>query len=97
MTLENNRSPIEVWLSQDNLEMTCRIVFNDESTEELDVQSLSMRGAQREMTGWLISQGYEPVGRWSREDKYGFETMRRFRRPALERPLTKNPGEFTRF
>jgi hypothetical protein len=26
-----------------------------------------MRGAQREMTGWLIRQGYTPVGRWSTE------------------------------
>ncbi len=23
-----------------------------------------MRGAQREVTGWYISQGYKPVGRW---------------------------------
>jgi hypothetical protein len=27
----------------------------------------------------------------------GFETMRRFRRPGLKRPLMPNPGEFTRF
>ena len=83
MELEANNGPIEVWLTQDNMEITCRIVFNDETTDELDVDSLSMRGAQREMTGWLIGQGYEPVGRWAKEDDRGYETMRRFRRPQV--------------
>jgi hypothetical protein len=84
MTLDQNRKPIEVWLTQDNLEMSCRIVFNDETITEPDVRSVSMRGAQREVTGWLISQGYEPAGRWQLEDEYGFEAMRLFRRPALQ-------------
>jgi hypothetical protein len=97
VTLETNRAPLEVWLSKDNLEITCRVVFNDESATELEVGSLSMRGAQREITGWLIGQGYEPVGRWSIEDQHGFETMRHFRRPLLQRPLMANPGEVTRF
>jgi hypothetical protein len=37
-----------------------------------------MRGAEREMTGWLISQGYKPVGRWQTEDDGGQEVSRRF-------------------
>jgi hypothetical protein len=98
MTLETNSGPIEVWLTQDNMEISCRIVFNDETVTEPDVRSISMRGAQREVTGWLISVGYEPVARWVVEDDHGFETMRRFRRkPVLERPLMANPGEFSRF
>ena len=60
-------SPIEVWLSRPNLEIRCTIVHEDESTEELDVDSLSMRGAQREITGWLLSRGYKAVGRWEGE------------------------------
>jgi hypothetical protein len=47
----------------DQLSMTCTVV-HDESTESLDVSAFSMRGAQREITGYLISQGYEPLGRW---------------------------------
>jgi hypothetical protein len=58
------RSPIEVWLSQRNMEVSCTVVHEDESTGHLTVDSLSMRGAMREMTGHFISQGYQPVGRW---------------------------------
>jgi hypothetical protein len=83
--LENNTGPIEVWLSQPHMKITCRVVFEDESTNQLDVESLSMRGAQREMTGWLIDRGYEPVGRWGIETDG--ETMRQFRRSALQRRI----------
>ena len=95
-TLENNTKPIEVWLSQPNMEITCRVIFEDETGTELPVDSLSMRGAQREMTSWLIGQGYEPVGRWSAEDENGAETMRQFRRPGLQRPLMDVPTGMTR-
>jgi hypothetical protein len=87
--ISENASPIEVWLSQRNMTVTCRVVHEDESTEELDVDSLSMRGAQREITGWLIAQGYKPEGRWTTEllndgrDQAAIgdpvETWRRFR------------------
>ena len=80
MTIEDNTSPIEVWLSQPNIQVTCRIVFEDESATELNVDSLSMRGAQREMTSYLIGKGYEAAGRWSTEDEDGRETVRQFRR-----------------
>jgi hypothetical protein len=86
-TLQDNAQPIEVWLSQPNIQVTCRIVFSDETAIEMQVTSLSMRGAQREVTSWLIAQGYEPAGRWSAEDKAARETMRHFRRPVLQRPL----------
>ena|SRR6266567_6522621 len=72
--------PIEVWLSQPNIKITCTVVFEDESTDALSISSLSMRGAQREITGWLISQGYQPVGRWENESGTGQpECSRRFR------------------
>jgi hypothetical protein len=44
-----------------------------------------MRGGQREITGWLIKQGYKPDGRWVTEEEaddvdYGpSETWRRFK------------------
>lgn len=60
-------TPIEVWLSRQNMVIKCRVVRQDESTVELDVDSLSMRGAQREITGSLIRQGYAAVGRWETE------------------------------
>ena len=58
--------PVEIWLIQqgNGLEIACMMVEDDESTRAIDVTSMSMRGAQREVTGWLKRQGYEPVGRW---------------------------------
>jgi hypothetical protein len=46
-----------------------------------------MRGAQREITGYLISRGYKPDGRWTTEAEdevdYGpSETWRRFKLAA---------------
>jgi hypothetical protein len=73
-------SPIEVWLTQENMEVACMVVREDESTDVLDVLSLSMRGAQREITGNLIDVGYKPDGRWVQEADG--ETWRRFRLAA---------------
>jgi hypothetical protein len=78
-TKSTKPSPIEVWLTQKNMAVTCMVVHEDETTDELDVDSMSMRGAQREMTSWFIAEGYQPVGRWQAEDDGGGETMRRFR------------------
>jgi hypothetical protein len=86
-------SAIEVWLSQVNLQVTCRVVAEDESTRELHVDSLSMRGAQREVTGYLIGLGLKPVGRWEIEQVDGngdaLETVRKFRPsgPAMKDPI----------
>ena len=74
-------SPVEIWLTQKNMEITCMVVFDDETTESIEVESLSMRGAQREITGYLLGQGYEPSGRWSFEQEG--ETVRQFK-PAKE-------------
>jgi hypothetical protein len=60
------------------------VVREDETTYELAIDSLSMRGAQREITGWLIRDGYLPVGRWefcaqSDRGRERFEAVRRFK------------------
>ncbi len=82
-TLENTKPfPIEVWLTKKNMVVTCRVVHEDESIEELGVDSLSMRGAQRYITGRLISEGYKPVGRWENHQDSGddsAETSRTFK------------------
>jgi hypothetical protein len=76
-------SPIEVWLSQANIGIACNVVHEDESTEHLEADSLSMRGAQREITGHLIELGYQPAGRWGIEERgpkaEPAETSRKFR------------------
>lgn len=65
MTDTKQSGPIEVWLTQKNLEITCTEVHEDETTSNPEVDSLSMRGAQREMTGFYLRMGYEPLGRWT--------------------------------
>lgn len=78
---------IEVWLRQEDDEVICTVVDPDESTYELDVDALSMRAAQREMTGYFIDQDYGPVGEWHVEvDGPGgpVETVRRFRPTGVQ-------------
>lgn len=94
-------SPIEVWLSRANMEITCTVVLEDESTSTLDVNSLSMRGAQREMTGYFIAHGYTPVGSWEVEaesdngygGKEAVETSRKFKLSVFEFERTQAPAE----
>jgi hypothetical protein len=79
---DGQNGPIEVWLTKTNIQVTCRVIFEDETDSELRVDSLSMRGAQREMTAWLLSRGYEPAGRWlyeTEEGDLGEESVRKFR------------------
>jgi hypothetical protein len=57
-------SPIEVWVSQAKSGITCTVVLEDERTSTLDVNSRSIPGAEREITGYLIAHGYSPVGNW---------------------------------
>ncbi|MCV7089053.1 hypothetical protein [Mycobacterium interjectum] len=80
--MNTSAGPIEVWVRQDDDEIICMVVSDDESTYELDVDALSMRGAQREMTGYFVDQSYEPADEWHVEvDGVDgpVETVRRFR------------------
>ena len=77
-SVETTTKPIEVRLSRPHLEVTCRIVFPDGTAIAVGVDALSLRGAQQEMTAWLIERGYEPAGRWSTQ----YESERRAADPA---------------
>jgi hypothetical protein len=76
--------PVEIWLTQqgNGMQIACMMVEDDESTRAIDVKAWSMRGAQREVTGWLRRQGYQPAGRWLAEGSKGLEAVRHFRKPA---------------
>jgi hypothetical protein len=68
MTILEELGPaIEVWLTLRSVTITCKIVCEDESIREYPIKSLSMRGAEREITGFLINAVYEPTDRWSYE------------------------------
>jgi hypothetical protein len=82
MAPNTKNGPIEVWLTKRNIEVMCRVVHEDETVDELSVESLSMRGAQREITGHFKRLGYEAAGRWETEHAAGDEseeTVRKFR------------------
>ena len=72
---------VEVWLSWINAEMDIRVryVRADESTREEIAESVSMRGAQREVSGQMIAAGWEPVSRWMTERDEGGEAVECFR------------------
>jgi hypothetical protein len=82
--IDEYRGPIEVILTQrpSGYGVSCMVVDSDETTTTLDVDALSIRGAEREMTGWLIAQGWKPADRWrtEKEDENGadLEVSRRF-------------------
>lgn len=69
---------VEIWLIQKNIEVKCMVVREDESTENFSVRSLSMRGAQREITTKYVELGYKPYGRWEYTTMDKAEAVRRF-------------------
>ena len=85
--------PVEVWLTlQDaGFGVRGRLVFDDESDTDIDVTSLSIRGAQREWTAWLLDQGYKAAGRWQTEaqDSEGtdWEVSRKFAPGENAKPM----------
>jgi hypothetical protein len=74
--------PIEAWLTRDvdDTEIARRIVDSDETFRggalAYAVNSLSMRGAQREITAVLIADGFKPAGRWQSEFEDGSQECR---------------------
>ena len=83
---DTKRAPIEIWLRQDGKRVICSIVNPDESTYSHPIDSRSMLGSQKEITGFLIANRLTPDGAWVVEatDEHGApaETWRRFTPPA---------------
>ncbi|MGH9044555.1 MAG: hypothetical protein ACRDVP_06945, partial [Acidimicrobiales bacterium] len=66
----------------------------------MDIKSLSMRGAQREVTGLLIDHGYDPARRWENEraleagdEGVAVETSRRFKPTSGVANLLRGGGD----
>lgn len=75
----------EVWLMGAKPPISCLLVNTDETTGTRDLAAVSMPGAQREITGQLIGEGYRPDGPWVDIDPSGPEAMRKFQRKAEQR------------
>ncbi len=78
---------LQAVLSRKNIEISCALVFEDESVRYPGVQSVSVRGAQREVTGLLVMGGYIPVGRWSEgveDDDDGYTEWTRSFKPGAD-------------
>lgn len=67
----------------------CTLVLEDESISYPEVRSVSMRGAQREITGQLVVKGYVPAARWSEveQDDDGFRECTRTFKPGPDAEL----------
>jgi RNA polymerase sigma factor (sigma-70 family) len=57
----------EAWLSTSGTDVTCMFVNSDESTTKHPAVFRSMSGAQREITGHLVAEGYRPTSPWTEE------------------------------
>src|SRR5258705_14007 len=62
--------------------ISCLLVHTDETTGSRDLAAVSMPGAQREITGQLIGEGYRPDGPWVDIDPAAPEAMRKFQSPT---------------
>jgi hypothetical protein len=84
VSLAGNTEPIEVRLSQPAARVLCALLVEVEDAGPWEfyfrVKSLSMRGAQRELTSWGRAEGYEPAGRWKTMPDDSRRRM--FRRPV---------------
>jgi hypothetical protein len=83
----------EAWLrvEENGLGIKCMVVCEDESTitdDDVQTGAVSLRGAERSVTGQMINQGYRPAGRWQDardldraepRPERGIEVMRRFK------------------
>jgi hypothetical protein len=48
----------------DQLLIIYTVVYDNEPAKSFDVDTFSRRGAQHKITGYALSQGCEPPGRW---------------------------------
>lgn len=74
---------------KDQFGVRCWVVDENEHSEDYQVDALSLRGAEREITSYFIGEGYEPVERWNDESVNentgdAYEASRRFRLKELQ-------------
>jgi hypothetical protein len=83
---EKRPQALRAILSRKNIEITCELVFEDESISYPHIDSVSVRGAQREITGVLVAHGYAAADRWSddgeTDDGDGYHEWSRHFRPG---------------
>lgn len=96
MTNTDARLPqvLRAVLSRKNIEISCTLVFEDESVSYQEVDSVSVRGAQREITGMLVAHGYVPAARWSEdgEDQDGYSEWSRPFKPGENADFIEKAG-----
>lgn len=57
-------SPILAWLSQTDIEIECHVIYEGVTIDELDVDTLDLGRAKRELVRYLVGLGYRPVTPW---------------------------------
>ena len=75
---DSEPGPVEVRLAEATapIRICCKVISEDGGVTEFEIDSPTMRGAQREMTSYLRGTGLVPLGRW---EGTAAESVRRFR------------------
>lgn len=86
MANTKNAEAVEVIVTRKGMSLMATLYGPDETAVDLEVNTLSVRGAQRDVTASMIDGGYKPLGRWETLAEYGDdeEASRLFLRPRPE-------------
>src|ERR1035441_540982 len=91
ITDTKNRRPqaLRAVLTRKHLEITCTLVFQNESVSYPHPRPVSPPGAPREVTGMLVSTRFVPAGGWSEdeEDEDGYQKGTRLFKPGADANL----------
>lgn len=72
----------QVWLTRPDGKLKCKVTFDNSTYADYEIKSQSLRGAEREITGWMIKQGFRPSGDWQGTLQTG-TTIRQFEKQPM--------------
>jgi len=76
-SLEKLTGRVQLCLDPAPFGWTARLVREDGTEQPLEVTAVAVRAARRELSLWLLPQGYVPVGGW--HDREGGASYRVYR------------------
>lgn len=74
--------PFIIKLTQEYIDVICTAIFSDKTEQSLEIDSVKILSAQREITNILVALGFRPVSRWIEEN---LNEKTRIFRPTLKK------------
>lgn len=84
----DNHIEVRVIKHDDDSEIKSEILRDGVPVYVLDVKMTSMRGALREVTGYLMDRGYMPKGSWINKNPGVNEWKRKFSKIGIKSKIT---------